>query len=81
MSARARLPAYLRKRFRYLDVCTARQWRALKRRQFKFVLEALDNYRHGCAFTSPRAYAAFKHMAQAADEVSRELKGDAWTGW
>lgn len=35
-------------------ISTMRQWRVIKRREFKAIVNAVDAFRHGCAYTPLR---------------------------
>ena len=56
---------------------TQRQWRAIKRRDFKALRTALGNYRFGCAFC-PWGKAAVGRIDAAINDLAAEINAKVW---
>jgi hypothetical protein len=69
---KSRFPAHLR-------VDTPEEWRALKRTEWREVMQALERYGYGAAFTP--AAAALWEVQKAAQQVREAIEADGWIAW
>lgn len=69
-----------------LDGLTTRQWRRLKRAQFRKVIAAIEEYRYGCTFCpgygpdvrEPGKRGAFQRLEEAAVDLKLRLSPAEW---
>lgn len=58
---------------------TPEEWRALKRTEWREVMQALHRFYLGCAFTPSQP--ALHRVNVAADQVSEALEAEGWIAW
>lgn len=63
----------------HLDVDTPEEWRALKRTEWKEVMQALERYGYGAAYTP--AHSALYHLEKLAQQIDEALQVDKWIAW
>lgn len=59
-----------------LDGLTSRQWKAHKRQELKYVFQALDNYRLGCAYCP--GYEEVSHIQCRLERIKAAQSVKSW---
>jgi len=58
---------------------TLKQWRALKRREWRVVVKAIERFNLGCAYTPVHTnWKSFEDLRRRVKDIEEQLKGN-WT--
>jgi hypothetical protein len=63
---------------RVLEGQTTREWKSLKRQQFKTVIKALNDYRYGCAYGPSYENGNIEILEDIIDTIEDEHSIKAW---